>query len=64
MALSIARQNISNITDCLIYPRDNLAFRAETPTWIDITISVFVIGKYRSLETALNGHHRRPVGRE
>ncbi|CAF2912362.1 unnamed protein product [Rotaria sp. Silwood2] len=30
--------------DCDIYPNDDLVFRAHKPTWIDITISVFVVG--------------------
>ncbi|CAF1556535.1 unnamed protein product [Rotaria magnacalcarata] len=36
--------NSSNGFDCDIYPDDDLYFRANRPTWIDITISVFVIG--------------------
>ncbi|CAF4832795.1 unnamed protein product [Rotaria sp. Silwood1] len=36
--------NSSAIKDCDIYPDDDLYFRANKPTWIDITISVFVVG--------------------
>ena len=43
--LQRSREEIDNASDCLIYPNNNLVFRAAKPTWIDITISVFVIGK-------------------
>ncbi|CAF0736641.1 unnamed protein product [Rotaria sordida] len=36
--------NLSNPDECYLYPNVDLIFRADRPTWIDITISVFVIG--------------------
>ncbi len=42
-----SRTNAFNLTNCTIYPTDEIYFRATSPTWIDITISVFVIGKNR-----------------
>jgi hypothetical protein len=44
-ALKRSRANASNLTNCKIYPNDDLYVRATAPTWIDITISVFVIGR-------------------
>lgn len=38
-------KSMNNLTDCLIYPNDDLYFRFDRPTSIDIIISVFVIGK-------------------
>lgn len=52
-ALNISIENVtssSNDTDCVVYPDDDLVFRADTPTLIDITISVFVVGNYLFLK--------------
>lgn len=38
-------EKYKNATDCVLYPVDNLVFRANTPTGIDIAITVFVVGK-------------------
>lgn len=43
--LQRSRESVYNTSNCMMYPNNNLVFRAATPTWIDITISVFVIGK-------------------
>ena len=53
--LQRSREFIQNGSDCMIYPNDDLVFRAATPTWIDITISVFVIGK--AIFTDLKGRN-------
>ncbi|CAF1291792.1 unnamed protein product [Adineta steineri] len=46
--------NYSNST-CRIYPVPNFVFRADKPTWIDITISVFVFGfLWREIKQAYN----------
>ncbi len=31
--------------NCIIYPVHDFYYRSSSPTWIDIAISVFVIGK-------------------
>jgi len=41
---AIRYQKEFNLTNCTIFPSGNIVFRSTTPTWIDITISVFVIG--------------------
>ena len=37
----------SNATynNCIIYPVHDFYYRSSSPTWIDIAISVFVVGK-------------------
>lgn len=47
IALNRSIEKMTDETSCIIYPNDNLAFRAATPTLIDIAISVFVVGKNR-----------------
>ena len=44
---SINMNNMSNTSNssCIIYPIYDFRFRASRPTWIDIAISVFVVGK-------------------
>ena len=53
LALNISRLDTENnaYNNCKIYPVDDLYFRAGKPTWIDITISVFVVGKYLMKKT-------------
>ena len=45
LALNQSRRDKVNLSNCEVYPVDDMKFRADKPTWIDITISVFVIGK-------------------
>jgi hypothetical protein len=45
LALNDSLSNSANKTDCILYPVTDFYFRANAPTWIDITISVFVVGK-------------------
>ena len=41
---SLEYRETNNQVDCVIYPNDDLVFRFDRPTSIDIAISVFVIG--------------------
>ncbi|CAF0998099.1 unnamed protein product [Adineta ricciae] len=45
LALNQSRNEKNNFNNCEVYPVDDMKFRADKPTWIDITISVFVVGK-------------------
>ncbi|CAF0978236.1 unnamed protein product [Adineta steineri] len=37
-------QNNSTSNNCLYYPIDDFFFRLNTPTWIDIAITIFIVG--------------------
>jgi hypothetical protein len=45
LAFNKSIEDATGNTNCLIYPVHDFRFRAARATWIDITISVFVLGK-------------------